>query len=241
MKKLYTAIIGAVAFTSCNNETEIFKPELHKALASETFMDAEIDMEYKPIKSSIIRKITAKEMMDSIGFEVELTTTKLFSTLKLDTLTRNGLIELRNQENTFRSSLTTNYIEEYVFADRDKSQFVLDLKSNIELTDNLLQDIEAAKEEKVSLVKAVVWYKRRSAKYWGEKSSEVLYQNMLSEANNALAQKLELEQYKMLPPDQVVFTYLNHEYSIKNPLTGQSMKMRKDFVFDKENKILNNE
>lgn len=241
MKKLYVPFLFAMALTACNNETKIFEPELSNALATSTFMDATIDMEYKPIKSTILRKITAKEMIDSVGFEVELVTKKLYSTMQLDTITKEGLTAMRNQENDFRSSLTSNYIEEYVFGPGDKSQFVLDMKANIELTDSLLQDIDGAKEEKLHLVKAVTWYKRRSAKYWKAEKLEAIYKGMLNEANNAISQKQELKKYESLPNDQVVFTFVNHEYSIKNPLSGQSMKMKKDFVFNKENKILKNE
>jgi hypothetical protein len=160
-------------------------------------------------------------------------------------LSKNRLIELRNWEKNnrgipFNSEYNDYY--QFAFANRDASEWISELCTQIEETDKLLDGYESIKEGDLALIKNVLWYYSRIDNFNSNGSPSKIWAKISTELEELTAIDVKIDSLSNINPDKVIHYKGLNKYKIINPLLNNaSMEVEKYFLFDEQFKIIGKE
>lgn len=220
-----------------------------------------IDLNYENLQFAWVDTLYAKERLEEVEHEldrrlntlIELKIARYTGLFEDDNLkkvqlfskgylTKERLLDLRNWENKNRGEMPYPEYEdyyEYAFDNREDSDWLSELCTQIEKTDSLLNRYEKLEEGNLALMETALWYYQRIENFYSNHSPNKIWSDISSEIDQLKALKEEANALSTIPPDNVIHYKALNTYKINNPLfNGAEQEIQKYFIFNDELELI---
>ena len=193
-----------------------------------------LDLNYKSLEFKFTDTLTVKEQIKNHQDTLSAMCNEINAAelLAPDYLTKEKLIKLRNQEQELRSD--NNYYDKYVFTDEYNSEWIIELRTQLNRTDSLISIFDALGDCNTGLWKNVIWYNIRRANYY--ENDYIDYWNyMLDKVKEADSYNNKLDSLNNLSPDNVIHYKAFNRYQINNPFVNNTLQEIEAYIYFDEN------
>lgn len=266
MRKTKIIVLGLLAITySCTNP----KSEYIEKVKQQVKEDAMgVEMNYENIDFQWTDTLFVKEKLISLSSEYQ---NRLNTVLKVEYyvkdnfdkgkifsknyLTKDRFIELRNWElkvghpNQYSFGGQASWVKdgykdyyEFAFANRDASSWISELCTQIEETDNLLENYDNLEEGNLNLIQNALWFYNRIDNFKSNKNSDEIWAKVNNEIGQLKQLKSEIDSLSELESDKVIYYKALNTYKINNPIfNGAEQELKKYFLFNSQLEIIGKE
>lgn len=265
MKKLYFFLISIISINvGCSRSDSVFIESINNYVNENALG---LDLKYKSIDFKLIDTVFVKDSLKTLKKEYSENIKPLLGfkfyikddfkdgyIYTKDYITEKRFSELRNWELNIGHPSYNEYsgqaiwvadgfkdYYEFAFSNRNASEFISSLCTQVEKTDSLLKVFDKVKNGDLELINNVNWYYKRIDKF--ESSEDPDKNGVFAKVDEVVAYlknvKLSIDSLSKLNPENIIQYKAINTYQINNPLfNGAEQKITRQFNFNPEFKVI---